>query len=100
MIAKKAVLAVLFMSYILAGCLMVPGPGGNVAMVPLLPPVVVFDSEPYYVHQGYYYDYRSDGWYYARSRRGPWVTLPRDHYPREVRYRDVRDRRGGGEHGH
>jgi len=88
-------------TFLLAGCLMVPGPqGGTVALVPLLPPLVVLDTEPYYVHEGYYYYYRDNGWYYSRSRGGPWVDLPRDHYPKEVRYKsrdrgENRERQGG-----
>ena|ERR1035437_4483062 len=101
MSAKRTVLAGLLVAFMLAGCLMVPGPrGGGVAVVPLLPPIVVLGAEPYYVQGGYYYYYQNNGWYYARSRRGPWVDLPRDHYPREVRYRDGRNERGGGgDHG-
>jgi hypothetical protein len=92
MSTKKTVLAVVILPFLLAGCLMYPGPHGRgVVLVPPLPPVVVLDAEPYYVHEGYYYYYRNDGWAYSHARNGPWVDLPRDHYPREVRYRD-----GGG----
>jgi len=95
MSTKRTVLAGLLVPLILAGCVMVPGPRGGVTFVPILPPVVVLDAEPYYVHEGYHYYYRNNGWYYARSRSGPWVPLPRDHYPREVRYRNGGAERGG-----
>ena len=95
--AIKIVFAGLLVSFMLTGCLLVPGPrGGEVTVVPILPPVVVLDAEPYYVHEGYHYYYRDDGWYYSHSRSGPWVALPRDHYPREVRYRDGGARRDAG----
>ena len=93
MSARRAVLAGVLVPLMLAGCLMVPGPHGNgVVLVPPLPPIVVLDAEPYYVHEGYHYYYRNDGWYYSQSERGPWVDLPRDHYPREVRFKN-----GGGD---
>jgi hypothetical protein len=92
MSAKRTMWAGLLVPFLLAGCLMVPGPRGGVSLVPLLPPIlppiVVLETEPYYVQEGYHYYYRNDGWYYSRSRGGPWVDLPRDHYPREVRFRD------------
>lgn len=84
--SKRIGLAGLFLGFLLAGCVMVPGPQGGVTVVPFLPPIVVLGEEPYYVQDGYHYYYRNDGWYYARSRSGPWVELPRDHYPREVRH--------------
>ena len=91
--ARRNMVAGMLVSFTLAGCVMVPGPRGGVSFVPILPPLVVLDAEPYYVHQGYYYYYQNNGWYYSHSRGGPWVDLPRDHYPREVRFR------GGGEGG-
>ena len=87
MISKRIVFVGLLAGFISAGCLMVPGPRGGVSIVPILPPVVVLGPEPYYVQGEYYYYYRDNGWYYSRSRGGPWLNLPRDHYPREVRYR-------------
>jgi hypothetical protein len=95
--AKRTVLAVLLVPFMLAGCLMAPGHrGGRVVVVPPLPAVVVLETEPYYVHQGYHYHYQNSGWYYARSRRGPWTPLPRDRYPREVKYRGGGGGRDGG----
>ena len=95
--ATRTLLAGLLLPCMWAGCFVVPGPrGGGVAVVPLLPPIVVLGSEPYYEHSGYHYYYREDGnWSYSQSRGGPWVTLPRDHYPREVRFKDGRAKRNG-----
>ena len=103
MSVKRSALAGLLVSFVCAGCVVVPGPRGGASVVPVLPPVVVLGPEPYYVHEGYYYHYRDDGWYYSRSRQGPWADLPRDHYPREVRHGDggpQRDKGGNqGRHG-
>ena len=97
MSATKNVLVGLMVPFMLAGCLIVPGSRGPV-LVPFLPPIVELGAEPYYIHEGYHYNYRNDGWYYAHSRSGPWVPLPRDHYPREVRFKDGgAGRRGGGD---
>ncbi|MEI6645994.1 MAG: hypothetical protein WCP12_08150 [bacterium] len=73
------------------------GPGLQVLIAPPLPSIVLFDTEPYYVQEGYHYHYQNNGWYYSRSRSGPWTSLPRDRYPREVRYRDGRH---GDDKGH
>lgn len=76
---------------------MVPGPrGGSLALVPLLPPIVVLGPEPYYDHGGYHYYYRDGGWSYSHTSGGPWGALPRDHYPREVRFKDGGAKRNGG----
>lgn len=94
--AKRILWAALVVPFMLAGCLLVPGPrAGRADVVPILPPLVVLDAEPYYVHDGYHYHYRNDGWYYAHARSGPWIALPRDHYPREVKYRDGGARKEG-----
>jgi hypothetical protein len=99
---KKMMMTTLIGVSLLAACAVVPvggghrgrGGGGGAVIVPLLPPVVVFDVEPYYVQGGFHYHYVNDRWYYARSRSGPWTDLPRDRYPREVRYKN-RDRGRG-----
>lgn len=85
---KNVMLSGLVLPCLLTGCLWAPGPhgGGEMVMVPILPPIVVLGPEPYYEHNGYHYYYRDGGWAYSHSRGGPWVTLPKDHYPREVRY--------------
>ena len=78
------------------------GPRLQVLIAPPLPSIVLFDTEPYYVQGGYHYHYQNNGWYYSRSRSGPWTSLPKDRYPREVRYRDGRDKDGrhGDDRGH
>jgi len=96
--AKWIVWTGLLVPFMFAGCLLVPGPRGQgVVMVPALPPVVVLEAEPYYVHSGYTYHCRDDGWYYSRSRGGPWAPLPRDHYPREVKFKGGGPDKGRGQ---
>jgi hypothetical protein len=79
---------------LLSGCVVGPrghGPGVSFGVgiaVPTLPLVVELGSDPYYVQGGYTYFYDNDRWRYSESRSGPWVDLPRSHYPRETRYRD------------
>ena len=90
---------------LLSACVVGPpgrGPGVGIGIdltVPTLPLIVELGSDPYYNHGGYTYYYNNDRWRYANSRSGPWVDLPRSHYPRETRYRgrqDGRDRDGDG----
>jgi hypothetical protein len=72
-----------------SGCLMAPyPPNETVMMAPALPSVVWLDTSPYYVNNGYTYYYHNNGWQYSQHRRGPWVELPRDRCPKEVRYKD------------
>lgn len=84
---KKIFLAVLFVAVMLSACV-VPGRRGPVVVVPPLPSVVVLEEEPYYYHSGYYYYYYKDRWSYSNSRSGPWKKLPKDHYPKEVRFKE------------
>ena len=83
-----------------AGCVVTPAE--RVVVAPALPVVVEFGAEPYYYQQGYYYYYDNHYWRYSHSRAGPWVELPRSHYPKEIRYRGHRDGRdwdrGRGRH--
>ncbi len=98
---KVMVLAGVLGMGMLTGCLLVPGRHGRpTLLVPPLPPVVMLESEPYYVQGSYHYHYQNDRWYYADSRSGPWSALPRDRYPREVRYSDGGRGRDGGPPGH
>jgi len=75
-------------------CVVSPGPPGygGVTVSPL-PSVVVLGADPYYYQSGYYYYYQNNSWRYSRSKSGPWVDLPRSHWPKEIRHRDD-DRRG------
>lgn len=61
-------------------------------MAPTLPLVVELGAEPYYYQSGYYYYHHNDRWGYSTARSGPWLELPRDRYPREIRYQN----RSGG----
>ena len=93
------VLAGVLLALILNGCYVMPGPHGEgVTIVPALPALVVLDADPYYYQGGYHYYCRDNVWYYARSRSGPWVALPRDSYPREVRFRNGSARRDEERH--
>ena len=102
--ATRTVWVGLLAPFMLVGCLVVPGyQNEGVVVVPALPALVVLGPEPYYVQGGYHYHYRNNGWYYSRSRSGPWVDLPRDRYPREVRFKDKdggAKRDGGRNPGH
>jgi hypothetical protein len=71
----------------LGACVVAPAGPGYV-MAPALPVVVELGVEPYYYHSGFYYYYHDDRWSYSNARTGPWRELPRDRYPREVRFRD------------
>ena len=89
MSTPKFVAAGVLMTVMFAGCLVAPGyRNEGVVVVPALPAIVVLGPEPYYVQEGYHYHYRNDGWYYSHSKGGPWAPLPRDRYPREVKYKD------------
>ncbi|MDF1576849.1 MAG: hypothetical protein P1P81_00210 [Desulfobulbales bacterium] len=93
---QRTLISALVVMLLLSACAVVPGRRGGVEMVPLLPPVVVLDVEPYYVHNGYHYHYRNGAWLYSTSRNGPWLDLPRSHYPKEVRYKGKRGGQGRG----
>ncbi len=64
-------------------------PGPVVVEAPILPPLVVLETRPYYAYRGYYYywDNDRDFWLYSRTGRGPWYQLPRSHYPDRFQYR-------------
>lgn len=90
---NKSWMAAPLAALLLSACVVAPaGRGHGVGIgvgitVPVLPLVVELGSNPYYSHGGYTYFYDNDRWRYADSRAGPWVDLPRSHYPRETRYR-------------
>lgn len=95
---KRVLLAVLLGVLLLVGCVVVPGHRGSGAvLVPALPSIVVLEEEPYYHHSGYHYHYQDDRWFYSNSRSGPWMELPRDRYPKEVRFKGRGHERGRGE---
>lgn len=79
----------------LSACVVAPRHRGpDYVIAPALPRVVEVDVVPYY-HSGFYYHYHHDArrWTYSRSKAGPWRELPRERYPREIRYRDRGDYR-------
>jgi len=79
---------------LLSACVVAPpGRGGAVVVAPALPVVVELGVEPFYFYGGFHYYYDNSRWSYSRSRSGPWVELPRSHYPRETRLRGRDDRR-------
>jgi len=95
---KRALLAVLLAGFLLGGCLVAPGRrSSGIVIAPALPSIVVLEEEPYYDHGGYHYHYQNNVWYYSDSRRGPWRKLPRDRYPKEVRFKGRGHERGRGD---
>jgi len=95
---RSLFIGVLLATFLFAGCVVGPGPrGSGVVVVPALPSVVVLESEPYYYHGGYHYFYQNDRWPYSDSRSGPWVELPRDRYPKEVRFKEKGHGKGRGD---
>ncbi|HWR97855.1 MAG TPA: hypothetical protein VN317_05475 [Candidatus Methanoperedens sp.] len=95
---KKVLLVGLISTLLLAGCMVGPGRGGfGVVVVPALPQIVVLEEEPYYQHGGFFYYYQNNSWSYSQSRRGPWRELPRDRYPREVKFKHRGDGKNRGD---
>ena len=91
---NKSLLAAPLAALVLSACVVAPvgrGPGIGIGIgiaVPTLPLIVELGSDPYYYQGGYTYYYDNSRWRYSDSRAGPWVDLPRSHYPRETRFRD------------
>jgi hypothetical protein len=72
----------------LSACVVAPaGRHPGMIVAPPLPLIVELGVEPYYYQGGYYYYYDNNSWRYSNSRSGPWVDLPRSHYPRETRFK-------------
>jgi hypothetical protein len=83
----KCLFTLVFAALVCASCAATVGPyGASVAIAPPLP-VVVELADPHYVYGGYHYYYHDDRWYYSPSKAGRWIDLPRDRYPREVRFK-------------
>ena len=81
---------------LLAACVVAPahrGPGMVVA--PALPLIVELGAEPFYFQGGFHYYYHDNRWSYSNSRSGPWMDLPRSHYPKETRFKGRPDNRRG-----
>ena len=84
---KKLWVILILTALLCVSCVLAAGPrGAGLVIAPPLP-VVVELMDPYYVHGGFHYYYNNDRWYYSRSQGGPWSDLPRERYPREVRYK-------------
>jgi hypothetical protein len=96
----RTLYAALLAALLLPACYVVPAHRGpDYVVAPALPVIVELGVTPYYYHSGFYYYYHDHRWSYSHARTGPWKALPRDHYPREIRFRDRdgRDRdRGRG----
>ena len=74
---------------LLAGCVVSPAYGPDYGVAPALPITVDLDVEPYFYGGFYYYYHQNDHhWTYAHDRAGPWRELPKDRYPREIRFKD------------
>jgi hypothetical protein len=88
---KMFLIATIIAVFMLTACA-VPGrrghkADGKVVIVPFLPSIVVLDTEPYYFHNDYHYRYDKGRWFYSKSRKGPWTDLPKNRYPKEVRFK-------------
>ncbi len=82
---KKLWFTFLLAALLCTGCFVAAGPhGAGIGIAPPLP-IVVELEDPYYNHRDFHYYYNNDRWFYSRSRGGPWIDLPRDRYPKEVR---------------
>ena len=93
---KKLLLTLIFAAFMCVSCAATVGPhGASIAIGPPLPHTVEL-VDPYYAYGGYHYYYNNDRWYYSQSRGGPWIDLPREHYPREVRFKGKSDERDWG----
>jgi hypothetical protein len=96
---KHSLFAALIAALLISGCAVGFNRHGDLVIVPALPTVVEIYPDEYYYQDGYYYSYRGSVWFYAESRRGPWIRLPRNHYPREVRVRRHGEHRDHHDHG-
>jgi hypothetical protein len=90
---KKICFVALTAALLISGCTIGFNHRGDLVIVPALPTVVEIYPDEYYYNDGYYYSYRGSVWFYAESRGGPWIRLPRNRYPHEVhvRHREYRD---------
>jgi len=84
---NRMLIVVPLMALMLTACVVSPTGDGRLVVAPALPVIVELGTEPYYQQGGYHYYYNNNRWTYAQSRSGPWVELPRDHYPRETRFK-------------
>lgn len=74
---------------LLPACVVVPADGPDYVVAPALPVTVELDLVPYFYGGFYYYYHHQDHrWSYSRAKTGPWKELPKERYPREIRYKD------------
>ena len=91
---RLSLLAIVAASLLTTACVYPPpgdgydSPGYGEMGPTILPPLVILDADPFYYYNGYHYHYLNGRWFYSRSRSGPWTDLPRNHYPREVRFKE------------
>ncbi|HUI91479.1 MAG TPA: hypothetical protein VLX68_04440 [Chitinivibrionales bacterium] len=84
---KKAVIALVCGVLFLNCAVGFVGRRGHVVIVPALPEIVEVDPDGYYYQGDYVYWYNGGVWFYARSRGGPWIRLPRERYPHDTHFR-------------
>jgi hypothetical protein len=77
----------IFCIFLCVSCVATVGPQGTIVSIAPPLPMVVELGAPYYVYGGYYYHHVNNQWYYSRSKEGRWRELPRDRYPKEVKYK-------------
>jgi hypothetical protein len=100
MIMYRKLYIALLAAPLLTACVVAPtGRGPEFVVAPALPVIVELGAEPYYYHGGYYYYYQNNRWSYSNAKTGPWRELPRDRYPREIRYKGRSDGRDSGRDG-
>jgi hypothetical protein len=89
------ILFMMVLPFIFSSCAAYVEPGGTyVSLAPPLPATVeVLIPYSHYVHAGFHYYYHNDRWYYSKARGGRLRALPRNYYPRELVFKDRRDRR-------
>jgi len=93
---NKLLVVAILAALTLTACIVSPGPPGyGGVMVAPLPATVELGPDPYYYQSGHYYFYENNHWRYSSSRAGPWMDLPRSHWPKETRYRGRDDDQRG-----
>ena len=90
---KKRFLIIIVMAFMSVSCVTTVGHRGSyVAIAPPLPVTVEsVDPYSYYTYGGFYYYYHGDRWYYSRSKSGRWIDLPRNHYPKGLKFKSKRN---------
>lgn len=88
---KKFIFILIFAAFTSVSCVAAVRPyGADVAVAPHLP-IVVELVDSYYVYSGYHYHYHQNRWYYSKTKDRHWKHLPKERYPREVRFKKKRN---------